>query len=348
MNELILRLIDAHALNPTPIGDQVVEFYFPFDDLLGGNATEDTLRQAMTRGMRVSLVGPSGCGKSSLCEWVLGAAGGEFAALRVPVSVEEDDTVGSPQAFAQHVIRTVSKQAVDGALIDDRDRRQLLRASSDRMVRPGQETTRKAGLGFPAWLIKGELATDIKTYVESIDQKRSAASIVDALEYLVSLIKHHGLSPVFVIDDSDAWLNVAGVRDRSKLVNDFFGPVLRMMAELDSGLVVAVHNDYLGMAGYKQAEGFLELTVTIPELPSAAAVAGLIERRITACDGSATWEQVFDGRAIDALFGYYTGAGARSIRKVIQAAQSSLYVAAEASAEIVSEAAVDSAISEWS
>lgn len=45
------------------------------------------------------------------------------------------------------------------------------------------------------------------------------------------------------------------------------GP-LRMLAERGVALVVAVHEDYLQMEGYRQqATGFLDTTVSVPSLP---------------------------------------------------------------------------------
>jgi hypothetical protein len=345
--ELIRRLLEARAFNPTPIGDQVVEYYIPFDELLGNNRTERALGQAMAAGARVAVVGPSGCGKSSLCEWVLGAPGGEFAATRIPVAIERDDTVTDPQAFAQHVIRLVSSSAAESTLISVSEREAILRGSGDQMSRPGREITKKAGIGLPDWMLKGELAREVTDYMESIDQPRSTTTIVEALEYLIGLIAHHGLQPVFVIDDSDAWLNIEGVRDRSSLVNEFFGRVLRMMAELPCGLVVAVHNDYLGTPGYRQAEGFLEQRINIPELPDGATIAALLDHRIQSCDEAATHHDVFDDPAVDALFSYYQGAGSRSLRKVLQTAQTALSIADDTEGEIVTSPMVESAVSEW-
>jgi hypothetical protein len=82
----------------------------------------------------------------------------------VPVSVERDETVTDPQAFAQHVIRTVSKHAMDSQLISGDERDGILRYSGERMVRPGREITTRGGLGLPAWLLKGEVAREVTTY----------------------------------------------------------------------------------------------------------------------------------------------------------------------------------------
>jgi hypothetical protein len=345
--ELIRALLAGRAFNPTPLGDQVVQFYVPFDDLLSTDRTEQTLRRAMIAGGRVAIVGPSGCGKSSLCDWVLGEPGGAFAATRVPVAIERDETVTDPQAFAQHVIRLVSSRAAEIAVISQDEREAIVRESGDTVVWPGRAVTNRGGIGLPAWLLRGELAREVTDYVESIDQPRSTTTILEALAYLIDLIAAQGPQPVFVIDDSDAWLNIEGVRDRSVLVNEFFGRVLRMMAELPCGLVVAVHNDYLGTPGYRQAEGFLEQRITVPELPDPASLAVLVTHRVRTVADTASHRDVFHRDALDALFGYYEGAGGRSLRKVFQTAQTALSLADESGADLVTTQMIESAISEW-
>src|SRR5438876_11698559 len=85
-SDLLRQIIEVHAFNPTPIGDELVRAYVPFDELLGNSRTEAALERAMAAGTRVTLVGPTGSGKSSLAEWVLGAPG-TYAATRVPVAI---------------------------------------------------------------------------------------------------------------------------------------------------------------------------------------------------------------------------------------------------------------------
>src|SRR5437870_3248636 len=116
--ELLRRIVQTHVLNPTPVGDEMTDYYVPFDELFGKAVAEQPLRAAVEGGRRLAVVGPSGIGKSSLIDWVLGAPDDAFAAIRVPVSVERDETVTDPIAFAQHVIRTVSKYALDAEFID--------------------------------------------------------------------------------------------------------------------------------------------------------------------------------------------------------------------------------------
>src|SRR4051794_19340561 len=86
--DLIQRLRQAHALNPTPIGDEIVDFYVQFDELLGEPKTEAALAEAVDSSVRVSIVGPTGAGKTSVCEWVLGTPATGLAPMWIPVSAE--------------------------------------------------------------------------------------------------------------------------------------------------------------------------------------------------------------------------------------------------------------------
>jgi energy-coupling factor transporter ATP-binding protein EcfA2 len=346
-SELLERLVSAHVLNPTPVGDDVVRFYVEFDELNDNTSTEGALRRAIETGRRTAVVGPSGVGKSSLIEWVIGAPDGPYAGIRVPVSVEHDDTVSDPRAFAQHVIRTVSKHALDSNVITRTERNTILRSSSERITRPGQETTTRGRLGMSAWFFRGDLGREVKSFIETIDQDRSGAQIVASLAYVINLIEDRGLRPLFVIDDSDTWLRIEGVTDRSELVNEFFGRVLRMLAELPCGLVVAVHDDYLRMPGYHQAAGFLETSITVPRLSSTVMLATILERRLNQADDAAILGDAFTTSAIEELLKYYSGPAARSVRKMMQVAQGAVQRAVDEGAAIVEQQAVEAAISEW-
>jgi hypothetical protein len=170
---------------------------------------------------------------------------------------------------------------------------------------------------------------------------------VDALRYLIRLIERHDLRTVFVIDDSDTWLTIDGVKDRTNLVNGFFDRVLRMLAELPAGLVVAVHERYLAMPGYRQAEGFLETTIRVPQLPDAEALKRILDHRIKAADDSGNVSDAFEPSAMDELIGYYAGAADASVRKTMQAAQRAVQIACENESDLVTEAMVEAAISDW-
>jgi Na+-translocating ferredoxin:NAD+ oxidoreductase RnfG subunit len=120
-----------------------------------------------------------------------------------------------------------------------------------------------------------------------------------------------------------------------------------MLAELPAGLVVAVHDHYLRMPGYRQAEGFLETTIRVPRLPDAQALARLLDHRIKAAADGGSVAEVFEPGALDELMAYYGGAAEASVRKTVQAAQRSVQIAAEHETPAVTDAMVQAAITEW-
>jgi hypothetical protein len=345
--ELLTTVDAAHVLNPTPVADDIVRYYVPFDELLGNRGTEAKLRRDVEARRRVAIIAPSGAGKSSLIEWVLGEPEAGLAAIRVPVAVEDDATVTNPSAFAQHAVRTVSRYALDAELISQRERLRILRASSDRVARSGRETVQRTGLGFPSWLLRGEIGREVRALAEEVSQPRSGSTIVDALRNLIRLIERHDLHAVFVIDDSDTWLSIAGVKDRTHVVNGFFDRVLRMLAELPAGLVVAVHEHYLGLPGYRQADGFLEVTIRVPRLPHQAALTKILDHRIKAAADTGRASDVFEHDALEELMSYYAGPAEASVRKTIQAAQRAVQIATEIGAPLVTSAMVEAAMAEW-
>lgn len=86
---------------------------------------------------------------------------------------------------------------------------------------------------------------------------------------MVSLFESHELFPVFVFDDSDTWLRIAGL-DRVDTATAFFMKNVRMMCkEVEVGLVLAVHTDYLQLDGYAKAAELLSGEVPIPRLANA-------------------------------------------------------------------------------
>jgi hypothetical protein len=344
--EQLDAIIRSHALNPTPVGDDVVRYYVQFEDLVPGARVESALRDAVDSGNRVAVIGPSGAGKSSLCEWVLGQDTTGLATVRVPVAAERDETVSEPDAFIRHVVRTLSQYALSASLMSAAQRDEALRASNPRIVRPGIETTHRSTAGT-SWLFKGEVARDVRAYAETVDQERSTAATVEVLKLLIELIASHELRLVLLVDDSDSWLNIDGVTNRSGLVGAFFGRVIRMLAELPCGLVVAVHEEYLGMKSFRQAEGFIENRIEMPTLTSAENIGALLLHRLRTVDDRIELDDVFEPAAVAELFGYYGGAGRRSVRRAVQAGQRAVQIAAESSSSFVTRESVESAVSDW-
>jgi hypothetical protein len=94
-----------------------------------------------------------------------------------------------------------------------------------------------------------------------------------ALEAIAETDRH----PVIVIDDSDSFTRRQGSGStREQLIEGFFGPVLRALTELHAGVIVAVHEEYLGMECFQRARqehGALERLLPVPPI-----VSGQLER----------------------------------------------------------------------
>ena len=121
-----------------------------------------------------------------------------------------------------------------------------------------------------------------------------------------------------------------------------------MLSGLRAGLVVAVHDAYLSMEGYRQAEGFVEDSVRVPKLAAPDMLAEILARRLSLIDSELAATDVFTAAALEQLFGYYSGAAKANLRKAMQAAQRAVQLAGEQDADLVAEAFVETAVSEWS
>ena len=79
-----------------------------------------------------------------------------------------------------------------------------------------QEHAVTGRLGAPRWLLQAELAAELRTAADAAEHAQSGVTILDEAAELLARIQRNGLLPILVIDDSDSWLNVAGV-DRTPL-----------------------------------------------------------------------------------------------------------------------------------
>ncbi len=151
-----------------------------------------------------------------------------------------------------------------------------------------------------------------------------------------------------MIDDSDSWLNVAGVEDRTHLLSGFFGPVTRMLAEeLNAAVVLAVHDSYLVLDSFRQAEGFIETRVHISAVPDEAALRSILAKRVTVHSDSSV-EDVMSGEAVSKVYAHYSGPARGNLRKTLLVCHTALQAAYGDGAEIISGGHIDTALAELS
>ncbi len=316
--DTMLTLQRAQAFDPAPRQDELHVYHVPFDELARGAGAELALARAIRSSERVAVIGRGGQGKSSLIAYVTRPLEAGIAPIRVPIFAESDETVREPKAFVQHVIRTVTKYATESGLISPEHREASLRASSDRVRILGEE----------------------------VEHTRSAAEVIEAAEELVAAVASHDLLPVVVLDDTDGWLKAAGA-DKSSLVEAFFGRVIRIFADFPCALIVAVHEDYLAIPGFREAEGFLETRVTIPRLDGRVeqALARILEQRMRTHGVAVPVTDVFHKGALVALADYYRATGG-NLRKVIWIAHVALQHGCADRAEVVTRKYIDAGIAE--
>ncbi|MDQ6774120.1 MAG: hypothetical protein M3024_14250 [Candidatus Dormibacteraeota bacterium] len=327
----IRELADTHAFNARPRTSDQRQVYVPFDDLQAGARAERRVADLVQAGSRVGLVGPTGSGKSSLIEYVL--ARDPFALVTVPVSLDDDRVAGEPKLFAQHLVRALCRYGDASARLEQEDRIRALTEASDRDVRTADRLRHARG-GVNVGLLRGDAAVEFASSAVRIDLGRPATEIARAAGRLFDLLRAHELQPVVAVDDSDKWLAAAA----EPMIEAFFGRVLPWIAELGTAIVVALQPaPYLRRHAYREARraGVPEHEVTMPGLVGPVQVAGILGRRIDVGGVAERVERIFTPDAVQALFDYYAGEAGHSLRKMLNAANCAVDLAAEAGAAAV-------------
>jgi hypothetical protein len=344
LKQLLSTLLDGNAFLPSALPDDLIACHVPFDDLTGRAAVESALDDRARRGVATAVVGASGSGKSAVTAWVFDRISTEFAPIRAPVFYETEETVRDPGAFARYLLQRLLAEARVVEALDEGARDALLRQASERLAVPTRTIghTTAGAVGIP-WLLKGEVAREVLTTIEGTTLAGSTDAALQAIDRTIEAIAGQGLMPIMVLDDTDRWLQV-GVVDRSDLVGQFFGKIVRMLAERGCGLVVAVHESYLGLAEYSiGTKGFLTDQIYIPALPNPEALAAIIGHRVSIQVDGASSGDALEARAVERLFDYYSSAGRGSLRWTLQAAHAALSSAVAAGMPMVTESLIDDA-----
>jgi hypothetical protein len=347
-SNVVAILQESHAFDPAPRRFDLGIYHVAFDEIATPGQTEAVLARSVRIPERVALVGASGSGKSSVIAYALGPMESDIAPIRIPVAAESTDTIVSPEGFARHVVRTVSNYAHEAMLVTDDDRRRMVEQANQSEMFGGD--AKKGRLAItPGWLAgKAELSAELSSASSAVTAPRSASEIIEQAGRVIDVVAAAELMPIVVVDDSDSWLNVAGVEDRTHLVNGFFGPVVRMLAEeLNAAVVLAVHDSYLALEGFHQAEGFIETTVHIPPLPDDGALRSILAKRVIVHTDSPVEEAISDD-AIHKVFNHHAGPASGNLRKTLLLCHTSLQAAYGDGADIISAGHVDTALADLS
>lgn len=345
--ELLVRLQESHVFDPAPRPFDLGKYHVPFDEITRSETVETVLARCVRVPERVGLMGRSSSGKSSSIAFVLGPMEEGIAPIRIPVTAEDPETITTPDGFARHVIRTVSNYARDASLLSDEDRRKMLEQGTEVEQLAGY--SKKLSLAAStAWLARAELGAELASAAAPATSSRSGSEAIEQANRVVNVVGAAGLVPILVVDDSDSWFNVADGQDRTHLVTGFFGPVVRMLAEeLDAALVVAVHDSYAEMDGFRQAQGFIETIVHVPALPDEDAIRAILTKRVS-LHSETPLVDVMSADAVTTIFGYYSGPAAGNLRKTLLVCHTALQAALGDGASCIAAGHIDTALADLS
>lgn len=349
MTHKALRAVDeSRALEPTKRFDELSLYHVPFDQLNGGNATEAALTRMVANEGCVAVIGPSGSGKSSLIAAVLGPLAFNLpehvVPMRVPVATESDETVTDPAAMARHLVRYVTQWS-SAERLSPAEQEFFRRGAAEVTRRAGVRKVREYHVGLPLWLGNAEVARQVHTTGDEYQESASGADALEYLKRLVDLFLSHDLFPVFVFDDSDTWLRIPGL-DRTAVASAFFMRTVRMITkELPSGLVMAVHDDYLGLEGYQEASKWLSGETHVPRLAdSGPAIESILRERLKVAGVGFPIDDLVEPEAVAHLANRYNGEG--TIRDVLQIAQRALQHALSDGTDRITGQLIEQAIAE--
>jgi len=227
-------------------------------------------------------------------------------------------------------------------------RDELLRAVADQRALPSRSKQTHAGIALQLpWLVRGELARDIRRELEpAVELERSAVEHLDTLKRLTRLVRAIELEPLLVIDDSDRWLRRG--EPRGEIVGAFFARVVRELAELEIGFAVAVHENYLALPEYQEATpGVLSARVDVPRLSAAEQLVQIIDHRVAAFTGEQGGGEILAAGALQRLWEFYDAEATYSLRTTLQVLHTAVTEAALDEHDRVTAGLIEAAIAAW-
>ncbi len=337
-------LLQTNGFLPSALPDDLLACHVPFEDLEPGSDVETALADRAERGLGIALIGPSGSGKSAATAYALGNVATQFAAIRIPVFYETEETIEDPGRFARFLLQRLLARAEQLSAVNQQERDRLLVEATERITTPTKTIGYHGGVGIELpWLLKADAAREVTLTIQGADLTGSTDSVLQVIDRVIETIRASGLTPIIVLDDTDRWLQV-GDTDRRGLVGRFFGVIARMLAERGCGLLVAVHETYLDMPEYVNGtRGFLTEAIRLPRLSSPGSLGQILEHRVRLQVPTSSIDDAFARDAVEGLYHYYATAWHFSLRWTLQAAHEALTEAVDAGLDTITLSSVDNA-----
>ena len=296
-------LADEKAFEPTQRFVELPADHVPRKELGGYDIETEVLGTITFAEPRVAVVwGPPEAGKSSVIATVGERLPPGFLLLPIPVWGLPDATVSSAAEFGRHVLEQIN--VLLHSHLQAHQRRRLGRALITKRTRQSGGIGGSAGLGLPIKGLDANVAVELHTATQSVEEQVGVGNIFGGLESLRGIFEYQKIEPVFVIDDTDHWAGRG--EDGIKIARAFFSNVLRPYAkDLDLRLLLAVHNQYRELKEYAAAQDFLR-EFDVPVLsPPAEALGRILAQRIEQSSCDASLPDVFEDGALDRLEAEY-------------------------------------------
>ena len=307
-------LAQEKAFEPTQRFAELPADHVPHKDLGGEDVEAQVLELVTYEEPRVAVVwAPPGAGKSSVIATVGESLPSGFLLLQIPVWGLPDETVRSASEFGRHVLAQID--ALLGSHLQAHQRKRIGQGRVLKRTRQSGGIGASAGLGLPIKGLDTNVALELRTATQSIEEQVDAGAVYGGLENLRGIFEHQGIEPVFVIDDTDHWAGRG--QEGIEVARAFFSNVLRPYAKnLDLRLLLAVHDHYRELEEYIATREFLR-EFEVPALsPPAAALGRILAQRIGQSSRNAALGEVFEDGAIDRLEAEYDRLG-RDLRKTL-------------------------------
>ncbi len=326
----------AHAFDGSPLHVDLPAYHVPFDDE-ERTGTESAVIHAARSAERIGVQGPIGSGKTSLLRYAFDDPGGQIAPVWVSVAFDEDPVIIDPRRFATHLIQSIVRDAQRAGSFTDNQRDAILTAAAAKRPLPATERKLAGKLAATFWIAHAGVAREVTRSLAGVELDRPASEVLDAVNLALEVIADAGRQPVIVVDDSDSFTRrPASTATREQLVGAFFGPVLRSLTELQTGVIVAVHGEYIAMPSFVDARhehGALERLLPVPEVVSGQ-LARILERRVQLAAGASRTE-AFSDEAVSRLAVINRSRARRNLRSTLGIAHDALVSAIDRGAELI-------------